>query len=80
MSKQELPQVGEVWGVPDEPKTWRYVANISEGNIFFGAFALGDIVAYQDWHAWIADSRAERIFPPTRVTTGPWPTHWTQIT
>lgn len=80
--KNEPPKVGEVWGVPGEPRTWRLVAeSISPSQVQFRSFIWGEVIPKQDWHAWIAEVKAERIFPPTQVTTGPWPQqNWTQQT
>jgi hypothetical protein len=39
--------------------------------VLFCVFTSSQLILEKDWHAWLAESKAERIFPPTQTSNLP---------
>lgn len=65
---QQLPQPGDVWGVPDQPETWhrvRRVHNASDGTIVsYDTFSVRSWTNMRGWNKWLTTTGAVRIWPP----------------
>jgi hypothetical protein len=51
-----LPNVGEVWGIPDRPMTWRLVTAIYV-DVHFRIFGDSASTGKHDWQSWAADKQ-----------------------
>lgn len=65
MTQRDLPKPREVWGVPDQPETWRRVDLVIDGNmVYYDTWAGWNRDGMKAWLDWIAESVAVRIYPP----------------
>lgn len=61
-----LAKVGEVWGEPHAPETWRWVTHIWPEAIVCKSFGVTyeNVISDREWMNWIATSGAKVVFAP----------------
>lgn len=58
-----LPKVGEVWGVPGKPESWKIVYSVRDNFIHWRELAANGVGGepWRGWQSWLALSGAVRL-------------------